>query len=190
MSILLRDTAKMSTWKTIPDFGEHYQINREGVVRVNPDTPRTLVKKGVRGYHSTKKAGDIISPSRGVDGYLRVNLTKACGKKTSCHVHRLLMLTFCPPEDTSLQVNHKDGDKSNNSFENLEWCTQLENLKHAWVNNLRPAPQHRKVNEEQVLEIRKMRESSDKTLAEIGELYGVTQHAIWRIIHRKTWKHI
>ena len=183
----------MNTWKIIPNYGEHYQINREGVIRINPSSPRLKLqesRKGKKGYASLKKAGDLVSTHVSPDGYGRVNLKKECGKYTSHNIHRILMLTFHPPADDSLQINHKDGDKLNNSFENLEWCTQLENLKHAWDTGLRPAPSHRILNEAQVLEVREMRASSDKTLKEIGKLYGVTQHAIWRIVHRKTWKHI
>ena len=182
----------MNTWKIIPDYGEHYQINREGVIRINPSSPRLKLqesRKGKKGYASLKKAGDRVSIYVG-QGYKRANLKDECGRNSSVMVHRVLMLTFQPPVDDSLQINHKDGDKLNNNIENLEWCTHLENLKHAWDTGLRPAPSHRILDEEQVLEVREMRASSDKTLEEIGKLYGVTQCAIWRIVHRKTWKHI
>ena len=46
--------------------------------------------------------------------------------------HRLLMMAFRPVESMEkLQVNHIDGNKQNNNFENLEWCTTQENLNHA-----------------------------------------------------------
>ena len=57
------------------------------------------------------------------------------GKNIS--VHRLVLCKYCPNEnEIYLQVNHKDGIKTNNNLSNLEWCTQSENQKHAFKNNL------------------------------------------------------
>ena len=59
-------------------------------------------------------------------GYLTV-----CFNKQTFMVHRLVATAYCEnPEDKPF-VNHKDGNKLNNHYSNLEWCTQAENLKHA-----------------------------------------------------------
>lgn len=47
------------------------------------------------------------------------------------YAHRLVLQHFAPTYDSSLHVNHKDGDKSNNIVSNLEWCTPFENMRHA-----------------------------------------------------------
>ena len=61
-------------------------------------------------------------------------------------VHRLVMETFSPIKGSeNLQVNHKDGNKENNSINNLEWVTNMENMQHAIRNNLT-----RKVHGEEV----------------------------------------
>lgn len=54
-------------------------------------------------------------------------------------LHRILAITFlkCPGEWESLQVNHKDGNKNNNSLNNLEWSTPTEDLVHAFATGLR-----------------------------------------------------
>lgn len=70
------------------------------------------------------------------NGYLRITL-KHYGKKQKSHrVHRLVALEFIPNPNKKPQINHKDGNKSNNHIDNLEWVTCKENIKHAWENGL------------------------------------------------------
>lgn len=72
------------------------------------------------------------------DGYLRTRLTLDNGKRRNFPVHRLVLTMFSPIKNmTELQVNHKDGDKHNNSLSNLEWCTTQENIAHAVKMGLR-----------------------------------------------------
>ena len=52
-------------------------------------------------------------------------------------VHRLVLETFLPNADTTLEVNHKDGNKHNNCITNLEWLTKSENMRHSYDTGLR-----------------------------------------------------
>lgn len=61
------------------------------------------------------------------DGYLRVCLCREDGLKRQVCIHRLVAETFIPNPDKLPQVNHKDECKTNNSVENLEWCTSKYN---------------------------------------------------------------
>ena len=60
---------------------------------------------------------------RSMKGYRRVVLMKN-GKPIDALVHRLIALTFIPNPENKPEINHKDGNKENNSVFNLEWCTQ------------------------------------------------------------------
>lgn len=76
-------------------------------------------------------------------GYLRVGI----GHSNPQYVHRLVAQTFVhnPKPDIYLEVNHIDGDKSNNFAENLEWVDAIENHSHSVRIGLRSRPQGRRV---------------------------------------------
>ena len=64
------------------------------------------------------------------NGYKNIRLQFA-HKTHAEYIHRLVAKYFIPNPLNLSEVNHKDGDKSNNNVENLEWCTHLENIRHA-----------------------------------------------------------
>lgn len=73
--------------------------------------------------------GILINPQETKKGYLRVPLYKN-KKRKWFKVHRLVANAFIPNPYNKPQVNHKDGNKQNNSFTNLEWVTDEENKEH------------------------------------------------------------
>ena len=64
-------------------------------------------------------------------GYTAISV----GKK-EYFVHRLVALAFLPNPENKKEENHIDGNRSNNSVENLEWCTRSENAKHMYISGL------------------------------------------------------
>lgn len=104
--------------KIIIDSEElNYEINEKGIIR-NFTTKKEL-------KHKIKK-----------DGYHEICLYNKNGKKIFKLIHRLVAENFIPNELNKKYVNHKDGNKDNNTAENLEWITCSENNKHAWEHNL------------------------------------------------------
>ena len=77
--------------------------------------------------------GGILKPNVGTTGYLYVNLRKD-GRSVHKKIHRLVAAAFLRPEAGRYVVNHRDGNKLNNRIDNLEWCTQAENVAHAFGN--------------------------------------------------------
>ena len=83
------------------------------------------------GYIFSKRRNKVLKYNITKNGYAIVKLSKN-GKPVAYQVHRLILSTFDPISGMeNLQVNHKDGNKLNNSLENLEWCTASENMRHA-----------------------------------------------------------
>ena len=116
-------------WKDIKGFEGMYQISNLGRVR--------SLDRYVKNKTSNRniKRGKILK-SWILHGYELVALSKN-SKNHYKRVHRLLAEAFIPKEDEKYDiVNHKDGNKSNNKIENLEWCTQKQNVQHAIKNNL------------------------------------------------------
>jgi hypothetical protein len=68
-------------------------------------------------------------------GYKSFN-TSINGVRKKYYVHRVVALLYIPNPKNLKEVNHKNGIKSDNRVENLEWCTRKENVQHAYKNNL------------------------------------------------------
>lgn len=84
----------------------------------------------IRSLHK-RKNGEILKQGIGNHGYLRVNLNSN-GKGYVKTVHRLFAIAFIPNPENLPCLNHKDGIKTHNSFNNIEWCTYSHNNFHAY----------------------------------------------------------
>lgn len=76
--------------------------------------------------------GNLLKPYVGSDGYCQVQYRRPNGKAYHARVHRIYAELFIPNPNGYLYVNHKDSNKQNNALDNLEWCTNSENVKHGW----------------------------------------------------------
>jgi hypothetical protein len=113
-------------WKDIPGYEGLYQASNFGRIK----SLERLIKQVNRIIHVKER---ILKNSIDRNGYLSVELYKDhVGKRIG--VHRLVLLSFVPCNDRShrKEVNHLNGIKTDNMVDNLEWCTQSENIKHAF----------------------------------------------------------
>lgn len=111
-------------WKDIPGYEGLYQVSNLGEVR---SLPRYEKDKNEKVY---KRKGVILNKTKTTTGYYKVELCKN-GTKKSLKVHRLVALAFIVNTFNKPFINHKDGNQLNNVVDNLEWCTQSENVQHA-----------------------------------------------------------
>lgn len=126
------------------------------------------------------------------NGYTAITLQHGRERMEYCLIHRLVAKAFLGnPPTSEHQVNHKDGDKTNNKVGNIEWATSHENLVHGREMGLIPricgiAEMSRKLTEDDVREIR----AKGYTAKETATIYGVRREYAWRIVNGKSWKHV
>ena len=110
-------------WKDVIGYEGLYQVSSLGRVK-------GLEKKVTRSnrIHSLKER--MLDPYVGFHGYKMFNLV-GNGKTRSVALHRIITETFIPNPENKRTINHKNKVKIDNRIENLEWCSDRENVSHA-----------------------------------------------------------
>lgn len=170
----------METWKAVSGYAETYEVSDLGRVRSIRDSTNSYV-------------GRILKPASMTNGYQFVGLCQ--GGTTKIHsVHRLVAAAFIGPCPHKKEVNHKNGVRTDNRADNLEYMTRRENIIHGQKYLPRKHTSLRghmlpnaKLDEHKVRAIRK-RIAKGEALNLIAKDYNIVRQAIWSIAHNKTWK--
>ena len=166
-------------FKEIPRYAGKYFINEQGQV------------------WSVAKSRLMSPQTDATHPYPWVLLTKPDKKKQPTTLYFLMRLTWMSPAPGEVGigrgkwcVNHIDGDKFNNHIENLEWCKNEDNLRHAWMNNLQSYGENRpnaQFTSEQVREIR-LRLISGEKVKDLALEFNVGLQSVKRIQQYAAWK--
>lgn len=164
----------MIEWKEIDIFDGLFSVSSIGQIKNN-------------------KTNRILKPTINPTGYYFV-VVRPYGRNGGCkafRVHREVAKAFIRNEENKPTVNHIDGNKLNNSVENLEWATQKEQAAHAHANNLANPPKGdncrlSRLTSDQVTYI--LDNPHIKNI-EFAKLYNIDRSAISKVRSGKNWKH-
>lgn len=168
----------MEIWKDVVGYEQYFMISNTGRIfskRTNKEIVATIGKTGYAMF-TTKIGGRT-------------------GKSIAFKVHRLVAESFIDNVDDKPYVNHIDGVKTNNTVQNLEWCTAKENVNHAIKTGLHVikfGEDHgsTKLNEEIVRKVRSLYATGLYSYADIAKEMNLKTRTVAGIVRRETWKHI
>ncbi len=172
-------------WRTIPGSQGLYSVSSLGRVRSNP----------VQTSRLGRQRGRVLRCGRDDKGYLQFIMYLSGGRHQNMKVHRAVALAFLGSRPPGAQINHRSGDKRDNSVANLEYVTCRENIRHGWNNGLYTAEHARgekntfaKLTAADVQRIREL--SGTINVADLAARFGVTKQNIWLIVKGRTWRHV
>jgi hypothetical protein len=179
-------------WKDIKEFEGRYQVSNMGRVK---SLARIIVgnKRGKSHKYNWPEKILKFSRTRKGMGYCIVTLSR---NGVACYrtIHRLVAKAFVPNPENKPQVNHKNRKKADNKSSNLEWCTLIENLRHAQLNGGIVKPKGSKtpaakLHERDILII-VQRIKNGETQRSLAKEYDVSEATISLIKACKNWKHV
>ncbi len=179
---------KNKKWLPVLGYKGFYEVSNKGEVR----SLTRVVKASLANASKRIVKGRLLKQGSDKNGYRIVSLSKNCKTKTRS-VHRLVMEAFTSKEEWGAVINHKDENPSNNSIDNLEWCSYSYNARYSlyrspskgntWKTNAKS-----KFNEKTLNMVFKM--SKNKARKDIAKIFKVSRQTIDSILNAKTYKSV
>lgn len=178
----LQLTNSPEEWRPVVSYEGWYEVSNRGrikrVGKTRGATPGRILGRYPCGW-----------------GYHVTRLSRNNDRGRLLPIHTLVAEAFIEPRPLGREVNHKDGNKTNNTPSNLEWATRSENNRHAIRTGLkkpliRRGEQHgmAKLSGDDVQTIRKLR--GRLTQKQLASRFHVSKNMVWLIQHRRNWTHI
>lgn len=172
-------------WRDVKGYEGYYQVSNFGRVmglprKINRRVHGRLLQQSI---HTR-----IFKPIAHTNGYHQVILSKN-GDKRHFFVHRLVAQAFITQPLESLEVNHINGDKKDNTINNLEWVTHKENSEHAGFNKLMPIGSRNGMTVLKPCQVMYIRYSSS-SYTSLVQMFNVSRSLISQIKLRRIWKHV
>lgn len=152
-----------------------------------------------------RKEARMLKPYANNKGYLLVKIHYSARFVRAKSIHRLVASQFLTKKPEHTQVNHKNGEKTDNNLENLEWCTSSHNIKHAFKTGLRSTSIKQRESHSPLIamDVQLIREAywnkknqamSQKrrpfTISNLAIYFNVGFKTVSNIVNNKTWRHI
>lgn len=173
---------KGEKWRQAVGFSERYYVSNMGQIFTTS-------------AHGKKDNPTIMKPARSFDkrrGTWQYMKTVMDGR--NIRVHRVVAQAWIPNPDGKPFINHINGNKADNRVENLEWCTNAENIRHAYRTGLEQRQLGEKhhsahLTNEQVRQFKwEWAHNRKMTRKQYAEALGVSEAAIKDIIRGRSWK--
>lgn len=174
-------------WKPVKGYEGLYEVSSLGRIK-------SLSKRVDSGKCHRSYSEKILKPGKDCNGYLRVSLSNFNHLAHTHKVHRLVAEAFIDNPEKLPEVNHIDGNKANNSIDNLEWISASDNLKHAYKNGLKSVKGAKnpaaKLTAEQVVFIKAhfIPRDNEYGCVALSKKFNVHRKTISRVVNNISWK--
>lgn len=171
----------MARWRAVEGYEGIYEVSDTG-----------YVKRLERVSNGQTLKELIMKPQKSRNGYMRVGLVKD-GYQTIALLHRVVAKAFIENTEGKPQINHKDGNKENNTVANLEWCTAKENIAHIYAElggrkALKGVENPSNVyTEEEIIRVLHLRFNEKKLYREIADVTGMHKQYVGLICKGTRW---